>query len=185
MNRLFQILKGVVSIQTLIKVYIKTGNNNEQLYDDIKKKWAKHNTNLLLSLDSENDITQHRFIIQTSKTSKTNKDLSYSVAIHTNLSYVLFEVIKTKSKYRAYIRKVITHDLQDYQDIYQNIFPSLFMEFVIYPVFVTKAFDCEVSYINKDKRSMLLKGIKQNICVFSNNMYDGESGLITVHGAPN
>lgn len=181
---MFQILQNIVSIQTLIKIYLKTSNKNEHLYNEIQRKWKKSqdcNFSSLLSLDDENDITASHLIFQVRKTSKCQKEPSYSVAIHTDLSYVFFEIIKTKKNYRAYIVKVITRDLEDYQDIYQNVLPSLFMEFILSPVIVSKAFDCEISYINENNIPLLMKGEKQNICIFSNSLYFGESGLITTH----
>lgn len=187
MFRLFQILQGNVSIKTLIKLYLKTGNKN--MYNDIQCKWMKYlacnNINncfsSLLSLDDENDITSPHFIFQVRKTSESQKEPSYTVAVHTYLSYVLFEIIKTKKTYRVYIVKTITRDLQDYQDIYQNVLPSLFMEFILSPVIVSKAFDCETSYINKHNLPLLMKGEKQNVSIYSNNLYIGECGLITEH----
>jgi hypothetical protein len=181
---MFQILQNIIGIQTLIKIYLKTSNKNEHLYNEIQRKWKKSqdcNFSSLLSLDDENDITTSHFIFQVRKTSKFHKDPSYSVAIHTDLSYVFFEIIKTKTNYRAYIVKVITRDLQDYQDIYQNVLPSLFMEFMISPVIVSKSFDCEISYINQHDMPLLMKGEKQNVCIYSNSLYIGESGLITIH----
>lgn len=191
MFRLFQFLQENIDISTYIKLYLKTGNKNEHLYEKIQRRWLKHlkSNNIcncfstLLSLENENDITTSNLIFQVRKTSKSQKDPSYSVAIHTDLSYVLFEIIKVKNKYHAYIVKVITRDLQDYQAIYQNILPSLFMEFIISPVIVSKAFDCELSYINEDNMSLLIKGENQNVCIYSNNLYDctGDIGIIAIH----
>lgn len=184
MFRIFQILQDSVSIHNLIRLYLKTGNTNKALYNEIQNRWRKYlKTNntytvlpLLLSLENENDITTPDNILQIRKTSLT----SYSVAIHTDLTYMLFDVVKDKNKYRAYIVKTITRDLQDYQNIYQQILPTLFMEFVISSVSVSKAFDCELSYISNDT-SILLKGEKQNVCIYSNSLFVGDVGLIPTH----
>lgn len=191
MFRLFQIFQDNVSIHTLIKMYLKSGNKNIAIYDEIQIKWQKHlkknniynRCSLLLSLEDENDITTLHFIFQVRKTSKSHKDPSYSVAIHTDLSYVMFEVIKIKHKYQAFIVRVITRDLLDYQVVYQSILPSLFMEFLLSPVKVSKAFDCEMSYINRENIPLLIKGKKQNICMYSNMLFDcnGDKGLIITH----
>jgi hypothetical protein len=189
MFRLFQFFQNNIGIQTLIRLYLKTGNKNENIYNDIQCKWIEYMAcnniekccSSLLSLDDENDITTSHFIFQVRKISTTPKDPSYTVAIHTDLSYVLFEIIKIKKTYRAFIVKAITRDLQDYQDIYQNILPSLFMEFILTPVIVSKAFDCELSYINQHKMTLLMKGEKQNVSIYSNSLYIGDCSLITIH----
>lgn len=191
MFRLFQILQDSVNIQTLIKIYLKSGNKNEKLYNEIQIRWQKsikenkiYNCfSSLLSLENENDVTSSHYIIQVRKTSKSQKDPSYTVAIHTDLSYVMFEIIKVKNKYQAFIVKVITRDLIDYQLVYQNVLPSLFMEFLLCPVIVSKAFDCEISYTNNENMPLLIKGEKQNVCVYSNNLFEcnGDNGLISIH----
>lgn len=187
MFRIFQILQDSFSLENLIKLYLKTGNRNKTLYDEIQRRWTQHlkMNNIctdkveLLSLENESDVTTSHYIVQVRKTSSTSKVKSYSVAIHTNLTYILFDVMKEKNKYRAYIVKTITQNLQDYQYIYQNIFPSIFMEFIVCQVSVSKAFDCELSYITDENESITLKGEKQNMCIYSNNLYAGDNGLIS------
>jgi hypothetical protein len=190
MFRIFQIFQNNFSIENLIRIYLKTGNKNKELYNDIQKKWQNYvKTNnilpIILSLEDENDITAPHYILQIRKTYLASKSKSYSVAIHTDLTYMLFDVIKEKNKYRAYITKSITRDLEDYQNIYQNILPSLFMEFTISSVSVSKAFDCELSYVNNENTSILLKGEKHNVCIYSNNLFVGDSGLIPIHDGLN
>jgi hypothetical protein len=193
MFRIFQIFQNNFSIENLIKIYLKTGNKNKELYNDIQKRWQNHlKTNniynilpVILSLEDENDITAPHYILQIRKTYLASKSKSYSVAIHTDLTYMLFDVIKEKNKYRAFITKSITRDLEDYQNIYQNILPSLFMEFTISSVSVSKAFDCELSYVNNENTSILLKGEKHNVCIYSNSLFVGDSGLIPIHDGLN
>ena len=183
MSRIFQILQNNFSIENLIKFYLKTANTNEALYGTIQNKWLEYlkNNNMstvvpvLLSLENANDITTPHYILQIRKTYLKSKIKSYSVAIHTDLTYILFDVVKEKNKYRAYIIKTITRDLEDYQIICQNIFPSLFMEFIISNVSVSKAFDCEFTYINEDNKSIILKGEKQNMCIYSNKLFIGDA----------
>lgn len=189
MFRIFQILQDSLSIQSLIKLYLRTGNTNQQLYDDIQKRWSQYvkqnslyrSLPSLLSLDNENDITTPHYILQVRKTSSTPKVKSYSVAIHSNLTYILFEIIKDKNKYCAYIMKTITRDLEDYQDMYQHLLPVLFMEFIVSRVSVSKAFDCESSYITKENTPITLKGEKQNMCIYSNSLFVGDIGIIPAH----
>lgn len=193
MFRIFQILQDSFSIESLISFYLKTGNTNEALYNEIQKRWRMHLENnkiynvlpSLLSLENENDITASHYIIQIRKTSLASKVKSYSVAIHTDLTYMLFDVVKVKNKYRAYIIKTITRDLDDYQKIYLHILPSLFMEFTISQVSVLKAFDCELKYISNENRPILLKGERQNMCIYSNSLFVGDVGLIPIHDEPN
>ena len=186
---IIQILTSGFSIENLIRIYLKTGNKTEILYNEIQKRWIEYLkkknmntcTTALLSLEHENDITSQHFILQTRKISSTSKVKSYSVAIHTDLTYILFDVVKERNKYRAYIIKSITRDLRDYQNIYKDILPSIFMEFIVSPVSVCKAFDCESSYINKNNKPILLKGERQNMCIYSNSLFVGDVGLIPAH----
>lgn len=189
MFRIFQILQDSFSIENLIRLYLKTGNKNETLYNEIQNRWMKYlkANNMyngipsLLSLENENDITTPHYILQIRKTYSKPKVKSYSVAIHTDVTYMLFDVVKDKNSYRAYIIKTITRDLEDYQNIYLHILPSLFMEFILSSVSVSKAFDCELSYISDENTPILLKGEKQNMCIYSNNLFVGDGGLIPTH----
>lgn len=189
MLRIFQILQDSFSTKNLIRFYLKTGNKNETLYNEIQKRWIKflkfnniHTCiSVLLSLENEDDITTPHYIVQVRKTSATSKIKSYSVAVHTDLTYMMFNVVKDRNKYRAYVVRAITRDFEDYQNLHHNILRSLFMEFIISPVSVLKASDCELSYINKENASILLKGDKQNMCIYSNNLFEGNVGFIPAH----
>jgi hypothetical protein len=189
MFSIFQILQDSFSIKNLIRLYLTTGNKNESLYNEIQKRWMEYlkinniytPITSLLSLENENDITGSHYILQIRKTSSKSKVKSYSVAIHTDLTYMLFDVVKDKNEYRAYAIKTITRDLEDYQNTYQNILPSLFMEFIVSSVSVSKAFDCELLYINETHTPTLLKGEKENVCIYSNSLYVGDNGLIPTH----
>lgn len=189
MFNILQIFKDNLSIENLIRIYLKTGNNNEAIFTEIEKRWIQYlkSNNIytyissLLSLETDHDIAKNNFILQTRKTYSTSKVQSYSVAIHTDLTYMLFDVVKEKKNYRAFIVKTITRDLQDYQDVYKNILPSLFMEFVISSVSVSKAFDCELSYINENNMPILLKGERQNVCIYSNSLFVGDIDFIPTH----
>lgn len=181
MSRIFQIFQYSFSTKNLIRFYLKTGNKNETLYSEIQKRWVKslklnniHTCiSVLLSLDDENDIVTPHYIIQVRKTLSEPKTKSYSVAIHTDLTYMMFNVVKQDNKYHAYVVRAITRDFEDYQNLHQNILPSLFMEFIISHVSVLKASDCELSYINKENASILLKGDEKNLCIYSNSLFEG------------
>ena len=141
-----------MSLNILIKTYLKTGRKNEKLYDAISEKnhmihnkHYKGNFCRLFSLANEDDITSANILLQVNRTHNN----IYTVAIHAKMSYVLFEIVFNNKQYTASIMSVIAYNMENYKYICEILLPNLFMEFMIYPLQIVKSSSCECNIINK------------------------------------
>jgi hypothetical protein len=184
MSRIFQILADNLDDKTLLRFYLRSG----QRYDDVLHVvLARLNMGCnkrpykLYSLKNEDDIITSKLLVQVQKIKKNE----YTVAVHTDLTYLLVYVSQDKQKSMAYsasIQNVITNDLLDYENIYNDVLPKLFMEFIAYSVNVFKSPDCKFLYTKKDNISLVLNGTTQCVCSYINGKCFGDINL--THDGP-
>jgi hypothetical protein len=144
MSHLFQIFTKHLDTRTLLRLYIQTNYKYRHILDEACDRMKKHR--IVYSLEDEDNVITNKYIIQVNK--KPGQNNSYTVAIHTDNTYVLVNVMKKKIgiigsfTYTATIQEVMTKDNGDYNRLKEDTLPYMFIEFIAFDVDVCEAPNC-------------------------------------------
>lgn len=141
MSHLLQFCTKYFDTKSLLRLYIQTNYKYRHLFDKACERMKKHRN--VYSLEDEDNVITNKYIIQVNK--KSGMNATYTVAMHTDNTYMLVNVVKKKVgifgsfTYDATIEEVMTKDNGEYHRLKEDTLPYMFIEFIAFDVDVRES----------------------------------------------